>query len=381
MNERNWFQLAAATAFVLDRVFSLGWDRRLFGEFDWDVVRDEVIARDDTSKPERIGKKYQWIALRELLALVSDNFEYVGAYGDEPGEYKGAWQLSRARDIDPSCVIRGKATSVSPSRPWWAPLVYNRWDEPKCQTDWLKVTTDLPGIGSLVGVQDETGVPWLLLESCQEWAEPTPPEQERYDVPTRRLGLSLFSYLVKETAAASFVDWAKQQESWGPWMPRSDHSLDIFIGEFFWSPSFKYHDTPYYSRTGWTRGFERPEYLPCEVLVTTDQYYAEPGYDCSIRDSFAIHLPCRTIVEDLKLSWNGHEGRWFDAQGTLVDDDESQVRFAYGLKPLEGRILTPVNQDIAVHILEAEQTRWELQNVLIFNFKSSKAGGFDLHPV
>jgi hypothetical protein len=322
LNERDWFDLSVATAFILNRAFTLGWDRHLFGKFDADVVNHERVGRD-AHKPERIGKKYQWIAFRELLARVSDNFEYVGGYGDKPERYEGAWQLSDARDIDPSCIISRKKTEGTSRNVWETRVTYTQWGVPVDETAWLESTTDLPAVDSLVGMRDQAGTSWLVLESHQTWEQPTPPEEEHYGVATRRLWLTLSSYLVRKGEAGLFVEWARKQDFGGDWMPRSDHSLYLFLGEFFWSPAFKYFDTPYYSRTGWTRGSRGSREPPCEVLVTTDEYFTEPGYDCSIRDAFTILLPCRTIVGEMGLSWNGREGKWFAADGKLMALDPS----------------------------------------------------------
>ena len=53
-------------------------------EFDR-ANRSRYWQRDDTSKIERIGKKYQWLALYEILARVMDNFPaFVDSYNDKP---------------------------------------------------------------------------------------------------------------------------------------------------------------------------------------------------------------------------------------------------------------------------------------------------------
>lgn len=53
------------------RVFELGYNYKLFKEFDENVKKTPAITNSCT---ERIGKKYQWIATYELLAKLYDNF-------------------------------------------------------------------------------------------------------------------------------------------------------------------------------------------------------------------------------------------------------------------------------------------------------------------
>ena len=54
--------------------FDLGWTVERFGDFDRMVNWND--HGDRQSKPERIGKKYQWIAYHEILAYIADHYQY-----------------------------------------------------------------------------------------------------------------------------------------------------------------------------------------------------------------------------------------------------------------------------------------------------------------
>ena len=60
--------------YILWRVFDLGWTSEKFEEFDHFAIgyKGRLAA-----KPERIGKKYQWLAYHEIMAYVSDHFLIV----------------------------------------------------------------------------------------------------------------------------------------------------------------------------------------------------------------------------------------------------------------------------------------------------------------
>lgn len=65
---------------AIKKVFDMGYDVNKHGKFDRTVQNGRL--RD--SKYERIGKKYQWIALYELAAQAADNYKievYTDAYG------------------------------------------------------------------------------------------------------------------------------------------------------------------------------------------------------------------------------------------------------------------------------------------------------------
>lgn len=88
-----------AMSFILDE---LGYKEELFGESDFDYKR-YTYNRHDTAKIERIGKKYEWIAMYNILSRVSDSYKLVDRYGDYRKEslYEGAWD-PYVRDFDPT---------------------------------------------------------------------------------------------------------------------------------------------------------------------------------------------------------------------------------------------------------------------------------------
>ena len=70
-----------ARRWIVQRTMSLGWRPEIFGEFDHYLNYNRVGR--ESHKPERFGKKYQWIAYHELLARVADNYHYLGGLQGE----------------------------------------------------------------------------------------------------------------------------------------------------------------------------------------------------------------------------------------------------------------------------------------------------------
>ena len=111
-----------AQRWVCKRAYDLGWDKELFGVFE-ESCRHGRTAGSTNEHMERVGKKYQWIALHELLARFSDNVHWLGMEynGTEDKEYHGPWQMFR-RDIDPTIWIRSNAEGNSyhsKRNAWW----------------------------------------------------------------------------------------------------------------------------------------------------------------------------------------------------------------------------------------------------------------------
>ena len=315
--------VSIAQRWILKRLRDLGWTENRFDEFDSNVNRYSDAGRG-TAKPERIGKKYQWIAYHEFLAHLADNLEFQGDYwSEERAVYEGPWQLSR-RDIDPSSLLKRTRRSSWESNvsTWWAPVQFDAWMDEPDEILWRKHLDLLPSIGPLPIVSDPaTGREWFVLECLYDWEEPTPPEKDRFNLRRRHIWYMLKSYLVKSDDEKCFCNWAKDRHFMNRWMPESHQQTNIFLGEFFWAPAFEYSNTPYHGHQGWTKIARRP--LPCEVLVTTDQYLQERVYDCSIEDSTSMYLPAKWIVDNMDLSWHGEDGCYFDSTGHLVAQDPS----------------------------------------------------------
>ena len=99
---RSVFSGMMSRRYILQRIKQLGWTKDRFIEYDQKLSRGRMRADEEANKIERISKKYQWIALHELLGYLSDRYRMAHDYWskDEP-LYKGAWQTG-ARDFDPT---------------------------------------------------------------------------------------------------------------------------------------------------------------------------------------------------------------------------------------------------------------------------------------
>jgi hypothetical protein len=318
--DRGWedrFDLRVAQQYIMRRVIDLGWKTELHGEFDSRVSS----GGREQHKPERIGKKYQWIAYHEFLARVADNFEFTGdTWANRTERYDGPWQAGYVRDIDPSCLIQ--ATNIdSAARCWWQPLTY-AWDASLNHEDWLRNTDDLPKFDSGFQVVDADSQEWHVLESYYHFDQPqvlAQDEERESSLPERQIWTQVRSYLVHDKDFGRLTRWAHKQDFMGRWMPESHDAGRLFLGECYWSPAFQYFEQPYYQREGWTRRGRRDS-LPVSVLVTSDPYSWEKGLDCSIQGSVSLLLPCRAIVEGLSLKWNAVPGQYLNGASVVTQD-------------------------------------------------------------
>ena len=81
-----------------------GYNSKLHGEYD-NLIQH--YGERNGYKIERIGKKYQWIALYEILGMIADNYKMKDGWGSDAKYifYKGAWQ-NYLRNIDPAYITK-----------------------------------------------------------------------------------------------------------------------------------------------------------------------------------------------------------------------------------------------------------------------------------
>ncbi|WAC01681.1 hypothetical protein N7U66_17410 [Lacinutrix neustonica] len=169
--DRIWYRLSSMPyrRWIVKRVFELGYDINLHGNYDKNFSKYGNSYSDET---ERIGKKYQWIALHEILAIVADNFKIKNEYsnGNNYDYYDGPWQLY-TRDIDPVLTTRVDLDKryedvfeqdLLNHKKWWSDVEYNFWDKPNLE--WSESLEDLPNIEDLLFKKDNNGIDWFYLE-------------------------------------------------------------------------------------------------------------------------------------------------------------------------------------------------------------------------
>jgi len=302
--------------FILNRVISLGWTPERFAAFDRGV--NDLRGSGTGHKSERIGKKYQWIALHELLARVADHCDYGPRWGQQEGaKYEGPWQIGR-RDIDPSLLLpRSSAADEIGRECWWSPSAIEVPVRPTPveRGDWIQRTSDLADSQRLIDLVDPDGTRWIVLEGYYRWEEETPPEDDRYHVEHCYSWYQIRAYLIKQSKLSVFKRWARGRNWMGRWMLESA-SFYGFLGEYPWHPSM----SEYVSDLESNRGMRKD--MPAPLLIPTARYLAESGgFDCSVDETVAGFVPSPYLVRALSLSWRGRGFEYEDQQGRLATCD------------------------------------------------------------
>jgi hypothetical protein len=310
INTGEYFDLTIAQRLILSRVIELGWNPELHLSFDKEIGTGRGRG---TTPHERIGKKYQWIAYYEYMALLSDNFIKQERWGErKENPYQGPWD-PYDRDIDPTMLISetGSHDDENPQDFWWVNDKIFNWDCTK--ESWVNDSSIVPNMEEIIQINDDKGFEWLVLEGYPSWSEPQKIGEEKWDQPHKELWCQIRSYLVKDDEFNSFKDWAVKQEFMGRWMPESVDRYEMFSREYYWSPAQYYFMSEYYGGTEWTAVHDKKsgKYVG-EVNVTAQGFLWEEEFDKSKDETISFLKPSTFIFKGMDLKYSKREGEFKD---------------------------------------------------------------------
>lgn len=224
---RSRFDAKVARRWVLQRVKALGWASDLFGKYD--ASRHDRRMADDTHRVERIGKKYQWIALHEFLGYLSDHHRMYLGWGDEPTPFRGAWQLGR-RNFDPSAEPQprleydesdeGESATApsSPSTRWTYlepfPDPFGDLELVANRADWVRSRPDDP-IRLLTASRAGDMRTWHVLDGFWTWKEPRILRLRHGWDGRCEMWVHARSWLVSKSDADGFIERLSGHNFWG----------------------------------------------------------------------------------------------------------------------------------------------------------------------
>lgn len=310
VNTGECFDLRIAQRLIFSKVIELGWNPELHLSFD----KDNRSQDRGASSNERIGKKYQWIAYHEYMALLSDNFIKKDRWENKKeNPYQGPWDLY-VRDIDPTMLISktGSHDDTLQEGFWWYNNKIFDW---KCTNEnWVNNSDILPIMDNIIQIKDDEGHEWLVLGGYPSWLEPKKIGEEKWEQPRKQFWCHIKSYLVKNDEFLSFKDWATVQEFMERWIPESGYKHGMFSREYYWSPANDYFMNEYYDGTEWTkvRDRESGKYV-AEVSVTTQDFLWEEDFDKSKEKTISFLKPSTVIFKGVNLKFDQREGEFIDS--------------------------------------------------------------------
>ena len=320
---------------ICKRAHDLGWTSERFGNFD---NRFGVHDTND-HRIERIGKKYQWLALQELVARMADNLVFVDSQWKESDDEPRTEWIARAvglRDIDPSFLTTQTHYDGwgEWDRTWWVPFDPQfRPMGPLERIAWLESDSDIINDSALIKLcNPNTGRRWLALSGFSNW--------RGYGIRDSKKEFQRDTWFRLTCIVLRRKDRAKMIESLqGMTLTNPDsfpkielHSGYSYLGEYHWHPKVRGSDD-WSSQDGFRR-FSVP------IRPTVASYASERGgYDYSINQTISVQMPALWLLKDMELQLSSgrfpvfvnsdHKRTFYDPSvvedgppASLVDRDE-----------------------------------------------------------
>ncbi|SFJ52847.1 hypothetical protein SAMN05216275_109281 [Streptosporangium canum] len=300
LEDRPGIDLPSTARWVVAEVIRLGYQPRLHASFD-----EYVLGRFGSGRPkpawiERIGKKYQWIALNRLIGIVSDHVPKTPDSWDPPPPAVPGPQADISRQIDPTIVEY--APTDRTQRPWvpaydWAPTVA------KTDAEWIADDTDLPDVA--VNEAAFEGRPHIVLAGTYDWKNASGTEY------TRGVWTHVYTHMVATQDLAAAISELEGRDLLGKSIARNPEVHYGYVGEF---PYGHHHGVGLnLMRHEWTEPLTVPTHPAAWRLL--GEYEYAPGD----QNSFSLYMPAPEFfgLAPGELHWNGRNG-WADGAGQLV---------------------------------------------------------------
>ena len=271
----------------------LGFSEEYFGEHDQHCGSYD---RHQTIKIERIGKKYQWITMYNMLARISDHCKMIDRWNypeKEDVQFEGVWELY-ARDFDPTLNQSFMICNDAPKFDVLDELPAKEKEENKiadistedAQKNWLETKgIFFDELKDTLILTDHNGTKWICLTKyCDTGCK---------DLDTEKLLVWswLYAYFVSPEQADELFRCAENGQSVITHDTASHHETSsVFNREYPWSPSCR----------------ELNAYAWVDVQIKTGQYETVTE---------TVQIPDISSIEILLYKYRG------------LDEDENQERF------------------------------------------------------
>lgn len=300
--DRPGVDVAAGARWVVAEVIRFGYQPRLHLNFDGYVMGKYGPGRGKPKWIERIGKKYQWIALNRLVGHLSDHAPKTRNSWEAPPPAVPGPESSIVRQVDPT-VTEFEPASDAP-RPWVP--AYN-WDAKIGRTDaqWVADDSDLPTIDVTSAERD--GRPFIVVSGSYSW-DLTGDTIKR----THQVWTNLYTHVVStDDLPVALGELEGRDLINGLGMSRLPTSYNGYVGEY---PFGHHHgETLSVVKHEWTDPLTVPTRPAVWELLGENEY--APGNLETI--SFDAPAPEFFGPAPGILHWNGRNG-WTDASGQLI---------------------------------------------------------------
>lgn len=265
---------------------------------------DETVAWDDNTyhRVERIGKKYQWIALGEVYAFLCDTCKVKkNEFYDELADVPYPWYCDRMSYLDPT-ILETDNHLIIDNEMFETLDMENLFE--KDRKDWVESREDMPKIQILL--RDKSGEEWLVVIGYQKNKQEGSNE--------RRESFIYYSPCLvpmDEGLSEKFAQWAKDQNFYGRWMPEFTGSYEYIWNEAPWCDQYKQLSSNEVEI--WRNN------APCKVILPYNAQFQEERIAVDDEDSFnsTVYMPIGEMYDMFHLH-NAERGVIRDYEGQVI---------------------------------------------------------------
>lgn len=308
--------VTAAQRWVAKRAYGLGWTKDLFPE---DRSRRHDYSRD---RPlvERIGKKYQWLALDELLCSLADNkwMSERALHGSR--QYAGPLDVGFHRDIDPTILLASEeAPSPEDSIPR-SEITMRQTSEQELGK-WPFEEDPALGMASLVSRTDAKGRAWIVLHEHRSVSERYKDKSSREHGLRKQEWRFLLPVIVKREDEQRLIKYIRMEKEVrvDNWSTRNATD-DGYLLEAPWRSTW---DQEQWSTMDFHNIGEVEIAYPCF------RYHWESHLDASLNDGAHALIPAPWLAKRLGLT--PHQ-----SNSNIYADSSGRTLFVSGQSPDDG---------------------------------------------
>jgi len=271
-----------------------------------EMMRDISYERH-IHKVERVGKKYQWLAMYKILAKVADNYQVSnGFWENDYIDYKDTSRLY-IRNIDPTTILKEK---IKTDKICWYVIEGDDYEDTELQDNeaWLKSKKKLPSLKEIINpsLKDE----YLVLDSFFTKTGNKNNRQYRY------LMYDVHSYIIKQEEFEDITKWAREHNFYQEPIEDCGNNFDE---DYLRAYPNSENDECKVSVTSHRIHMQLDIKIPHKMLKSSVTYLNEnKSYDFSILDNIKIALPTKWLINKMNLRQSLVDGEWINKNGEVV---------------------------------------------------------------
>ena len=278
--------------------------------FDRFMLRKFGGGRAKPAWAERIGKKYQWMAMYQLASRLHDHVERMDGYW-HPSPTRTPLILLEERKLDPTLphtVFEGENTIT----PWWVSNSVGFEPANVSHEQWIADQEALPSLENMIALARNEGQTWRPLVLYGSWSQDEGTREEAD--PYRHIWVHVEGYLVPEEEQSAVYKSLLQRNVSDRRMPGPASFLYGFPGEYPWA-------TPFSAELGEWQGSASTD-ASVSYEACWNRIVGEWEYDASLGPNVSVRVPSKRFFACGDLCWDGRDGYGI-ADGRTVFRDPS----------------------------------------------------------